>query len=124
MWAVFGLSSGCSDHEADTFQACRYLLRPPLAQQRLRRRADGRVLVELRKAWRDGTTHLLFEPAEFLEQLAALTPRGPRCTCSSTTGVPAPHARWRRQIVGFRRSAASEEAAAAARPKTEARQTL
>jgi hypothetical protein len=23
------------------------------------------MLVELRKAWRDGTTHLLFEPAEF-----------------------------------------------------------
>jgi hypothetical protein len=33
------------------------------------------VLVELRKAWRDGTTHLPFEPAEFMEQLAALTPR-------------------------------------------------
>jgi hypothetical protein len=32
-------------------------------------------LVELRKAWRDGTTHLLFEPVEFLEKLAALTPR-------------------------------------------------
>ena len=26
----------------------------------------------LRRAWSDGTTHLLFEPVEFLEKLAAL----------------------------------------------------
>jgi len=69
------------------------------------------VLVELRKAWRDGTTHLLFGPAEFLEKLAALTPR-PEMHVLLYHGVLAPHARWRRQIVGFRRSAASEEAAA------------
>ncbi len=31
--------------------------------------------VELKRPWRDGTTHLLFEPVEFLEKLAALTPR-------------------------------------------------
>jgi hypothetical protein len=33
------------------------------------------VRVKLRRAWRNGTTHLLFEPLEFLEKLAALTPR-------------------------------------------------
>lgn len=54
---------------------CRYLLRPPLAQDRLRLRADGRVVVQLKQAWRDGTTHLVFEPLEFLAKLAALTPR-------------------------------------------------
>lgn len=56
-------------------QLCRYLLRPPLGQDRVRLRPDGRVLVELKKAWRDGTSHLLFEPLEFLEELAAITPR-------------------------------------------------
>jgi hypothetical protein len=50
------------------------------------------VLVELRKAWRDGTTHLLFEPAEFLEKLAALTPR-PEVHVLLYHGVLAPHAR-------------------------------
>jgi len=35
--------------------------------------ADGRVRVRLKRAWHDGTTHLLFEPLEFLEKLAALT---------------------------------------------------
>ena len=45
-------------------RVCRYLLRPPWAQERLKRRADGRVLVKLRKAWRDGAAHLLLEPLE------------------------------------------------------------
>ena len=33
------------------------------------------VLVELKTVWRDGTSHLLFEPIEFMEQLAAIIPR-------------------------------------------------
>jgi hypothetical protein len=32
---------------------------------------DGRVLVELKTVWRDGTSHFLFGPIEFLEKLAA-----------------------------------------------------
>jgi putative transposase len=91
---------------------CRYMLRPPLAQERLRRRADGRVLVELRKAWRDGTTHLLLEPLELLEKLAALTPR-PEAPLLLYHGVLTPHAAWRQRVVGFTRP---PEAAAAAGP--------
>jgi hypothetical protein len=56
-------------------QLCRYVLRPPLAQDRLTTAADGRALVTLKAPWHDGTTHLLFEPVELLERLAALTPR-------------------------------------------------
>jgi hypothetical protein len=37
-------------------QLCRYLLRPPLAPDRVRLRADGRVLAELKTVWRDGTS--------------------------------------------------------------------
>jgi hypothetical protein len=47
---------------------CRYMLRPPVAQERLRLLADGRVLVQLKRVWADGTSHLLFEPLEFLER--------------------------------------------------------
>jgi hypothetical protein len=54
---------------------CRYLLRPPFAQGRLRRQADGRVGLELKRAWHDGTRELVFAPLEFLERLAAMTPR-------------------------------------------------
>ena len=94
-------------------RVCRYLLRPPLAQERLRLRADGRILVELRKAWRDGTSHVLFEPVEFLEKLAALTPR-PEVHLLLYHGILAPHARWRRQIVGYGGASSEEPAAGAA----------
>jgi hypothetical protein len=54
---------------------CRYVLRPPFAQERLRLPGDGRVALELKRAWHDGTRELVFEPLEFLERLAAMTPR-------------------------------------------------
>jgi putative transposase len=81
---------------------CRYLLRPPLAQDRIRLRADGCVLVELKTVWRDGTSHFLFEPIEFLEKLAALIPR-PAVNLLLYHGVLAPRARWRSQVVRYGR---------------------
>lgn len=81
-------------------QLCRYLLRPPVAQDRLRLTGDGRVLLELKSAWHDGTSHLLFEPLELLEKLAALTPR-PRVNLVLYHGVLAPHARWRPRAVAY-----------------------
>jgi hypothetical protein len=83
---------------------CRYLLRPPLAQDRLRLRADGRVLVELKTVRRDGTAHFRFEPIEFLEKLAALIPR-PAVNLLLYHGVLAPRARWRSQVVRYARPA-------------------
>jgi hypothetical protein len=59
----------------------RYVLRPPFAQERLRLRRDGRIALELKTAWHDGTRELVFEPLEFLERLAAMTP-GRKPTCS------------------------------------------
>jgi hypothetical protein len=84
-------------------QMCRYVLRPPLAENRLRRLADGRVRLALKRPWSDGTTHLLFEPAEFLEKLAAVTPR-PEINLVLYHGVLAPHARWRAEVVAYRRA--------------------
>jgi hypothetical protein len=54
---------------------CRYLLRPAVAQGRLRLLDDGRIVLTLETAWADGTRHLVFEPLTLLEKLAALTPR-------------------------------------------------
>jgi hypothetical protein len=54
---------------------CRYVLRPPFAQERLRLRSDGRIALELKTPWHDGTRELVFEPLELLERLAAMTPR-------------------------------------------------
>jgi hypothetical protein len=54
---------------------CRYLLRPPLGQERLEILPDGQICCALAHPWSDGTQALLFTPVEFLEKLAALIPR-------------------------------------------------
>ncbi len=81
-------------------QLCRYLLRPAVAQDRLRLLADGRIVLTLKNAWADGTRYLVFEPLELLEKLAALTPR-PRINLVLYHGVLAPHAGWRARVVAY-----------------------
>ena len=83
-----------ADDRAGLERLCRYLLRPPLAQERLARLADGRVVSTLAHPWHDGTRHLIFTPHEFLERLAAITPR-PHINLVLYHGVLAPRARWR-----------------------------
>ena len=78
----------------------RYALRPPVARERLHWTDDGQVRLTLRRPWADGTTHLLFDPVELLERLAALTPR-PRINLILYHGVLAPRAAWRRLVVQF-----------------------
>jgi hypothetical protein len=91
------LAVGADDREG-LERLCRYILRPPVAQDRLQLTADGRVVVALKGEWSDGTTHLVFEPVELLEKLAALTPR-PHINLLLYHGVLAPHADWRRRAV-------------------------
>jgi hypothetical protein len=74
-------------------------LRPPIAQDRLRLTGDGQIVLQLRRRWSDGTTHLLFDPIELLERLAALTPR-PRVNLVLCYDVLGARARWRPRIVG------------------------
>ena len=83
---------------------CRYVLRPPFTQERLRLRSDGRIALELKAAWHDGTRELVFEPLELLERLAAMTPR-PEVNLIICHGVLAPNARWRQSVVTYGRIA-------------------
>ncbi len=77
---------------------CRYALRPPVGEDRLQRTPDGKAVLELRRRWTDGTTHLVFEPVEWRERLAALVPR-PRINVVLYHGILAPRAAWRKGIV-------------------------
>ena len=63
-------------------------------------------------AWRDGTRELVFEPLEFLERLAAMTPR-PETNLLICHGVLAPRARWRERVVAYGRVLPEPTAAAA-----------
>jgi hypothetical protein len=79
-------------------RVCRYALRPPVAEERLSLSSAGQVLLQFRQPWRDGTTHLAFDPVEFLGRLAVLVPR-PRINLLIYHGVLAPRAAWRSKIV-------------------------
>jgi Putative transposase/Transposase zinc-binding domain len=76
----------------------RYLVRPPLALDRLTESTGGQLLYQFRRPWRDGSTALLLEPLELLERLAALVPP-PRRPLVAYHGLLAPRARWRAAIV-------------------------
>jgi hypothetical protein len=77
---------------------CRYVARPPVATERLSRLEDGRLLYRLKHRWRDGTTHVVFEPQELVEKLAALVPP-PRFHLVRYHGILGPCASERDRVV-------------------------
>ena len=77
---------------------CKYASRPPLATERLTQLPDGRLSYRLKTPWRNGTTHVVFEPQELMEKLAVLVP-APRLNLTRFHGVLGPSAKWRASIV-------------------------
>jgi hypothetical protein len=97
----FSLHAGVSipAHDRHALERlCRYLLRPPVSDDRLTLTDDGRIALELKTPYDDGTTHFLFKPAEFLARLAALVPP-PRAHTVVYHGILAPNATRRAEIV-------------------------
>jgi Putative transposase len=76
---------------------CRYITRPAIANERLTLNRAGQVVLTLKTPYRDGTTHIVMSPLEFMQRLAALVPR-PRLHLIRFHGVLAPHAKLRPQI--------------------------
>jgi hypothetical protein len=56
-------------------QLCRYITRPALSDERVQLNAAGQVELELKTPWRDGATHLVMSPLEFIQRLVAPKPR-------------------------------------------------
>jgi hypothetical protein len=79
-------------------QLCRYITRPALANERVQTNSAGQVVLKLKTPWRDGTTHLVMSPLEFMQRLAALVPR-PRLHLIRFHGVLAPNAKLRALVV-------------------------
>jgi hypothetical protein len=71
---------------------------PALSHARLARSAEGEVILTLKTPWRDGTSHLKFTPAEFLQRLAASVQR-PRLHLTRFHGLLAPNARVCRAVL-------------------------
>ena len=89
----------CGDDDRQALeQLCRYITRPALANERVQCNAAGQVVLKLKTPWRDGTTHLVMSPLEFMQRLAALVPR-PRLHLIRFHGVLAPNAKLRAMVV-------------------------
>ena len=87
----------------------RYVSRPPVATERLSLTEGGQVRCALKTPYRDGTTHVIFEPEDFIARLAALVPK-PRAHLTRFHGVFAPASPDRARVVPKTRAAAANKA--------------
>ena len=85
--------------------------RPAIINERLKRNRTGQVVLQLKSPYRDGTTHIVMSPLEFMQRLAALVPR-PRLHLIRFHGVLAPHAKLRSQIIPRGSDNATDDSAA------------
>ena len=76
---------------------CRYIARPAVSEKQLSLLSNGHVRYELKMPYRDGTTHAIFEPMDFISRLAALVPK-PRVDLTRFHGVFAPNSAHRAQV--------------------------
>ena len=121
----FSLHAGVdiAPHQREKLERlCRYVSRPPLAVDRLVLTPSGQVRYTLKTAYRDGTTHIVLEPLDFMARLAALVPP-PRMHLTRFHGVFAPHSSLRAAITpaGRGRGKKAEEGAAPPVPRHVAR---
>ena len=93
----FSLHAGifCSAHERKKRERlCRYISRPSLSEERLSLNLKGQVVYKLKTAYRNGTTHIILDPLDFISRLASLVPK-PRFHLTRFHGVFAPHFKYR-----------------------------
>ncbi len=75
----------------------RYVLRPPIAQERVEQRPDGLVRITLKKAYADGTVAVDMDPLSLLCRLATSVPL-PRFHTIHYAGVLAAASPWRSRL--------------------------
>ena len=73
---------------------CRYIARPAICEKRLSLTSTGKVRYELKTPFRNGTTHVIFEPLDFIARPPALVPK-PRANLTRFHGVFAPNSKHR-----------------------------
>ena len=103
--AGFSLHAGVAaraDERKKLERLCRYISRPAVAEKRLSLTPNGNVRYQLKTPYRDGTTHVIFEPLDFIARLAALVPK-PRVNLTRFHGVFAPNSQHRVQVTPAKR---------------------
>jgi hypothetical protein len=103
--AGFSLHAGVAtkaNERAKLERLCRYITRPAVSTKRLSITRNGRVRYELKTPWRNGTTHVIFEPLDFISRLVSLIPK-PRANLTRFHGVFAPNSQYRAKVTPARR---------------------
>ena len=103
--AGFSLHAGVAtkaNDRAKLERLCRYITRPAVSAKRLSLTRNGRVRYELKTPWRNGTTHVIFEPLDFISRLVSLIPK-PRVNLTRFHGVFAPNSKYRSKVTPARR---------------------
>jgi hypothetical protein len=101
----FSLHAGVAaraDQRQKLERLCRYISRPAISEKRLSLTRNGNVRYQLKMPYRDGTTHVIFEPLDFIGRLAALAPK-PRINLTRFHGVFAPNSKHRAQVTPAKR---------------------
>ncbi|WP_437604221.1 transposase [Sorangium sp. So ce590] len=84
-------------HAAAREALLRYVLRPPIAKERVEPQQDGLVRLSLKRAFADGTVAVDMDPLSLLCRLAASVPP-PRFHTVKYAGVLASASPWRKRI--------------------------
>jgi hypothetical protein len=120
--AGFSLHAGVAAraNERDKLERlCRYIARPAVSTQRLSMTRNGQVRYELKTPYANGTTHVIFEPLDFMfrtngmswahgcagatvSRLVALVPK-PRVHLTRFHGVFAPNSKYRTMVTPAKR---------------------
>ena len=98
--AGFNLHAGVMSDTQDRNKLerlCRYITRSAVSEKRLAVTAYGKIRYQLKTPFRDGTTHVIFEPLDFIARLAALVPK-PRVNLTRFHGVFAPNSKNRAEF--------------------------
>jgi len=72
-----------ADQRAKLERLCRYISRPAVAEKRLSLTPNGNVRYQLKTPYRDDTTHVIFEPLDFMAHIPVRHPTGDLRSCKS-----------------------------------------
>ena len=105
----FSLHAGVAaraDERKKLERLCRYISRPAVSEKRLSLTPNGNIRYQLKTPYRDGTTHVIFEPLDFIARLAALVSK-PRVNLTRFHGVFAPNSQHRARVTPAKRGRVS-----------------
>jgi Putative transposase len=100
-----------ADERKKLERLCRYINRPAVAEKRLSLTPNGNVRYQLKTPYRDGTTHVIFVPVDFIAKLAALVPK-PGVNLTRFHGVFAPNSKHRALVTPAKRGKGNKPKAA------------